>query len=682
MKQLSFSARFALILTLLGALIAGSTVAIFLALTGGQTRQAALDRVATRAQTATDVVRAEEVSLSGFAGTAATQFGDAGDPGAFLVRLSRAAAADDVVAIATPSGTVAARGGTSVDPSTATWIGELPSGQAPRAPVPSGIAADLQGRPWIYAWASVPSQAGATTVAARPLASSAVAQLATGTGLQTGGLVITRLGRAAIDGTVNGQPIGQGASLPAALSGATDNPDASTIVGLNGQDVATMAQPLGGGFAVVSTSAVSTGVSTLQNVAVPVAIVSAGLIVIGLTLLYFLVQRDLQRPLRRLDHAVVALAEEDFSVPVGSDGNAGNPELARLGASFEHMRREFQAMLRGAEARAAIAGDLSSQPLPIATDRLCARLRATTGAVRALAVLVDDDHNTRSVHVSGFRSDVTTARDVMKGNGALAAAMHQTYAGPLVACALPGSPEALLGMTEIAVAPLRMGLHLKGALAISDRPGGFTRHDLDLLAVAADQLAIASERERVLELARIQANTDGLTGLYNRGFLTDYLEQQIAHADRARVSLTLLMLDVDNFKAINDTFGHQVGDAALRSVARTLQGNLRRSDLAARLGGDEFVVVMGETGVRDAVVVAEKLRDAVARTELHSPDTGQRVQLSVSIGVAGRMPRGVGVDRLLTLADNALYEAKRSGRDRVHVAPDPGNLVVSTQESE
>jgi diguanylate cyclase (GGDEF)-like protein len=85
--------------------------------------------------------------------------------------------------------------------------------------------------------------------------------------------------------------------------------------------------------------------------------------------------------------------------------------------------------------------------------------------------------------------------------------------------------------------------------------------------------------------------------------------------------------------------------------------------------------------VRDAVVVAEKLRDAVARTELLSQDTGRRVQLSVSIGVAGRMPRGVGVDRLLTLSDNALYEAKRSGRDRVRVAPDPGNLVVSSQEN-
>ena len=217
MKQLSFSARFALILTLLGALIAGSTVAIFLALTGGQTRQAALDRVATRAQTAMDVIRAEQASLTGFARTAATQFGDAGDPSGFLVRLSRAAAADDVVAIATPSGTVAARAGTSVDPSTVTWIGELPSSQDPSTLSRSGIAVDLQGRPWIYAWASVPSQAGTTTVAARPLASAAVAQLASSNGLQTGGLVITRQGRAEIDGTVNGQPIARGATLPLSL---------------------------------------------------------------------------------------------------------------------------------------------------------------------------------------------------------------------------------------------------------------------------------------------------------------------------------------------------------------------------------------------------------------------------------------------------------------------------------
>jgi diguanylate cyclase (GGDEF)-like protein len=675
MRRLSFSARFALILTVLGALIAGSTVALFLALTGGQTRQAALERVADRAQTATDLVRAEQASLAAFATTAAGELGDAGDPTAFLVGLSRAAGPQDVVAVVSPSGLMAAQAGTAVAGGPA-WIHSL----ATSDPAPSGIATDAQGHPWIYAWAPVPAQPGTVAVAARPLASSAVAQLATRNELQTGGLVVTSRGRAVIGGTLAGQQFPRGAALPAALTAVVGQGSPSSIVGLAGQDVAAVATPLGGGFDVVATSAVSTGGSPLQSVAVLVALVSAGLIVIGLTLLYLLVRRDLQRPLRRLDRAVTALADEDFSVPIGTDGNAGNAELARLGASFEDMRRELQAMLRGAEARAAIAADLSSHPLPAAIDRLCAQLRATTNAARALAVLVDDEQRPRSVHFSGAGGDMPPASALLSGNGVIAAAMQQAHPGPLVACSLPGSAEAGLCMTEIAVTPLRMGTSLKGALAISDRPGGFTRHDLDLLALAADQLALAAERERVLELARIQANTDGLTGLYNRGFLTDYLEQQIAHADRTRVPLTLLMLDVDNFKAINDSYGHQVGDSALRSVARTLLANLRRSDLAARLGGDEFVVVMGETGTRDAVLVAEKLRDAVARTQLQAPDTGQRVQLSVSIGAAGRLPRGVGVDRLLTLADNALYEAKRSGRDRVRVAPDAGALVASTPE--
>ncbi|HEY6379309.1 MAG TPA: diguanylate cyclase [Candidatus Dormibacteraeota bacterium] len=675
MRRLSFSARFALILTVLGALIAGSTVALFLALTGGQTRQAALERVADRAQTATDLVRAEQASLAAFATTAAGQLNDAGDPTAFLVRLSRAAGPQDLVAVVSPSGLIAAQAGTAAGGGGPAWIRDRATASDPASH--SGLAADAQGRPWIYAWAPVPAHPGTVAVAARPLASSAVAQLATRNELQTGGLVVATRGRAVIGGTLAGQQIPPGEALPPAVAGQGST---SSIVGLAGQDVAAVAAPLGDGFDVVATSAVSTGGSPLQSVAVLVALVSAGLIVIGLTLLYLLVRRDLQRPLRRLDRAVTALADEDFSVPIGTDGNAGNAELARLGASFEDMRRELQAMLRGAEARAAIAADLSSHPLSAAIDRVCAQLRATTNATRALAVLVDDEQRPRSLHVSGGDGRMPAVSALTFGNGAIAAAMQQAHPGPLVACSLPGSAEAALSMTEIAVTPLRMGTTLKGALAISDRPGGFTRHDLDLLALAADQLALATERERVLELARIQANTDGLTGLYNRGFLTDYLEQQIAHADRSRVPLTLLMLDVDNFKAINDSFGHQVGDSALRSVARTLLANLRRSDLAARLGGDEFVVVMGETGTRDAVVVAEKLRDAVARTQLQAPDTGQRVQLSVSIGVAGRLPRGVGVDRLLTLADNALYEAKRSGRDRVRVAPDAGALVASTPE--
>src|SRR5262249_55270472 len=136
-------------------------------------------------------------------------------------------------------------------------------------------------------------------------------------------------------------------------------------------------------------------------------------------------------------------------------------------------------------------------------------------------------------------------------------------------------------------------------------------------------------------------------------------------------TFSVVMLDVDHFKTVNDQFGHEVGDEALRQVAGTLSNTLRRSDLAARLGGDEFLVVMSDTVLAAGGGGAEKLRRAIASVRVASPTTRRRARITVSIGVASRAPGGPGVDRLLTLVDDALYEAKRTGRDRVVLAPSP-----------
>ncbi len=671
MRRLPFSARFALILTVLGGLVAGSTVAILLATTGSQMRQSALDRAADHAGTVVDLLRAEEGSLSGFAGAAAVQLGGGSDPATFLARLSRTTDPADVVGVVgvvEAQGVVAARNGAALDPSTLGWLvsaaGRLGStaGSAARA----GVAADAQGVPWMVASASVPNEPGVSAVAARPLADTAAAILtSTATG-QPSALVVVSNGRAAIDGRLPGRTVHRGEALPDSLLAVASSDGPSTIVSVDGSDVAAVSSPAGDGFRMLVTTAVPGAGSVAQNVAIPVVVVAGVLILLGLVTLYTLVQHDLQRPLQRLDRAVAALAEEDFSVPVTG---GGDDEVSRLGASFEAMRRELQAMLRGAEARAAIATDLTAlSPLEVALDAVCVRLCTTTRAASALVVVADEDGMPRNVHSRGLSSPAPSAIGLLRGDGPVAASTRLPGMTPLYACALPGSAEADAGMTLVAAAPLRIGTRVVGALAVADRPGGFTRHDTELLGVVAEQVALAVERERVLEVARIQANTDGLTGLYNRRFLTAYLDQQIALADRARTPFTVLMLDVDHFKAINDTFGHEVGDTALRTVARVLVASLRRSDLAARLGGDEFIVVMGETGTSDAVLVAEKLREAVAQTFLVAPESGRHVELTVSIGVAERVPRGVGVDRLLTLADNALYEAKRTGRDRVSIA--------------
>jgi len=153
------------------------------------------------------------------------------------------------------------------------------------------------------------------------------------------------------------------------------------------------------------------------------------------------------------------------------------------------------------------------------------------------------------------------------------------------------------------------------------------------------------------------ATRDGLTGLANRRLFEETLQREVARSHRRKAPLALVVLDVDHFKDVNDTVGHQAGDAVLREVARAMVGNTKASDLPARYGGDEFVVLLPDCTGDDALAVAERLRAAVVVDVTAVPVT-------VSAGV-GAMPVNAGDgERLVAAADAALYSAKREGRDR------------------
>jgi diguanylate cyclase (GGDEF)-like protein len=231
--------------------------------------------------------------------------------------------------------------------------------------------------------------------------------------------------------------------------------------------------------------------------------------------------------------------------------------------------------------------------------------------------------------------------------------------------ALPGSGEAEMGMREICAAPLRIGSHAFGVVALADKSLGFNAADLALVSAVAEQTALALERYRILAVVQRQASTDELTSLYNYRFLVDYLDQQIALAERLRSPLAVLMLDLDRFKSLNDSHGHHAGDEALRSFARTLRASIRRSDLAARYGGEEFVVVMANTSGEEARLVAEKIRHAVGDMELRLGADAVPVRVTVSIGGVAYPDDTGDARQLLRLADDAMYRAKRTGRDRV-----------------
>jgi two-component system cell cycle response regulator len=180
---------------------------------------------------------------------------------------------------------------------------------------------------------------------------------------------------------------------------------------------------------------------------------------------------------------------------------------------------------------------------------------------------------------------------------------------------------------------------------------------VETLAQSASQTAAALRNAALLSEIEHLATRDGLTGLANRRLFEESLQREVARSHRRKAPLALVVLDVDHFKDVNDTVGHQAGDAVLREVARAMVGNTKASDLPARYGGDEFVVLLPDCTGDDALAVAERLRAAVARDVTAVPVT-------VSAGV-GAMPGNAGdAERLVAAADAALYSAKREGRDR------------------
>lgn len=165
-----------------------------------------------------------------------------------------------------------------------------------------------------------------------------------------------------------------------------------------------------------------------------------------------------------------------------------------------------------------------------------------------------------------------------------------------------------------------------------------------------------------LEIAAQQAITDPLTGLYNRQYLKNALERELSHARRYKRPFSMLILDIDHFKDVNDTFGHLAGDGVLREIAGILKDNVRASDVAARYGGEEFVVVLTDTDIRGAVTAAEHLRETVAQHGFAGVDGRQ---ITISIGCTEFQSDDADMDAVIKKADNALYRAKAEGRNRV-----------------
>ena len=221
--------------------------------------------------------------------------------------------------------------------------------------------------------------------------------------------------------------------------------------------------------------------------------------------------------------------------------------------------------------------------------------------------------------------------------------------------------------SPLAVVPLIFHGRFMGTLLVGSDEEGRTweENELLLLHTVADQVTVAVNQAHLFAQIQQQALTDGLTGCYNRRSFEMQLERDLHLATRLRQPLSLIMLDVDNFKRVNDSSGHEAGDRALCQLADCLREELRGIDSPARFGGDEFAVILPQADLEGAMLVAERLRARVALTDVAGFGT-----ISASFGVATFPLHASSRDTLVVAADRALYSSKHGGRNRVSIPPE------------
>jgi diguanylate cyclase (GGDEF)-like protein len=236
---------------------------------------------------------------------------------------------------------------------------------------------------------------------------------------------------------------------------------------------------------------------------------------------------------------------------------------------------------------------------------------------------------------------------------------------------VPAKSALLLGIRSVLCVPVMLQHEIVALLyAYKTDPTArpFDQHDVQLAIAISHQTALCIQRTRLLEKARLleqRAITDSLTGLHNRQQILELAEREFQRARRFRHPLGTLMLDVDNFKQVNDTYGHAAGDQVLRAVADRVGERLRNIDFVGRYGGDELIVLLVETELEDARRVAERIRESVAQEPVSIDQ--QDLKITISLGLAPFSYEFPNLAALLKEADMALYAAKRAGKNQVKV---------------
>jgi len=528
------------------------------------------------------------------------------------------------------------------------------------------------------------------TVTGDPVLAEVVPAMGTG-GTSLGTVVVGRvLGSSGLQALARGMGLDSRTALALACPGGSG---ASTV---RGPDAELLRQAAASGAATgeasgwqVSTAGATSGQFCAVAAAVPtpgsrviqgtvLAILLAGLL-LGFLLVLWLAQ-SLTSPVLALTEAAERVARGDLTgrLPAG-----GTDELGRLSGAFNHMTDELELsigelhrsrdLLRENVARLGDALQRTHDLDGLLSTVLAAAASATSGQ-RATAWLIEGGSVVARVSVP---------------SGAPRAAVRRLPIGADLAgeVAADGQPRRLghghedgttvLGGPALG-APLRRGHSVLGVIVVERDPAepAFDTDDEAMLVSLAGPAGIAVDNVLLHREAQRLSVTDPLTGAGNLRHMTTTLAREVERATRFDRPLALLLMDLDHFKRVNDTYGHTVGDAVLRELSRRVAACVREVDTVARYGGEEFVVITPETDTEGALHLAARICEAIREAPFVVGE--DNVIVTVSIGVASLPSHGTSSGDLVRAADDGLYAAKRAGRDRYQLAPLPTTSAAAS----
>jgi diguanylate cyclase (GGDEF)-like protein len=374
-----------------------------------------------------------------------------------------------------------------------------------------------------------------------------------------------------------------------------------------------------------------------------------------------LASRALQRQIARFLEAARRLGGGDFSSLVPTEGQ---DEFAALGEEFNNMSRQLAQRLEELDAeRARLRGSILRIGETFASN--LDRPALLELALRTAMDAVEADRG----RVSARPSTEEPLAEALRV-GVVAGLGEQTHAAESAAPSNGGLGEASaqdVCIVSVALGAFEPGARRHGVITLCRAGRPFSDDERELLRSLASQATLALENVELHLQLQLQAATDDLTGLTNHGRFQELLSAEAEEVRRYRYPIGLIMLDIDDFRAINDTFGHPQGDVVLKHVGRVLRDTSRDVDVPARYGGEELALILPHTEFEGAYAIAERVRSAIAMLRVPRLDGDGTLRITASSGVAASAEGNM--DELIAAADSALYEAKRQGKNRTVRAP-------------